>query len=77
MWRIIVGLFALGIAVFGGIGRVVEVEAAVSRCHVALNADVMGLKRPIDCRGQPSGPWVWPTPDDGAPEPHVDVDVNY
>jgi hypothetical protein len=91
MRRITVGLITLGLGVFGDLGRPAE-AGSVSRCTVsadvnlmpgvgarssaATNSDERG-SRPVDCRGRPSGPWAWPTPDDLIPQPDVDVDLNF
>ena len=90
MRRITVGLIALGFGVMGGLARPAE-AGSVSRCTVSADVDLMpGVapggtaetnsdepgRRPVDCRGRPSGPWAWPTPDD-IPQPDVDVDLNF
>ena len=79
MRRITVGLIALGFGVFGGLARPAE-AGSVNRCTISADVDLMpGVaagKRPVDCRGRPSGPWAWPTPDD-LPQPDVDVDLTF
>ena len=79
MRRITVGLIALGLVIFGGLARPAEAGSA-SRCTISADVDLMtgpsAGKQPVDCRGRPSGPWAWPTPDD-IPQPDVDVDLNF
>ena len=90
MRRIIVGLIALGFGVVGGLAHPAE-AGSVNRCTISADVDLMPRvgaggnaetdseepgNRPVDCRGRPSGPWAWPTPED-IPQPDADVDLNF
>jgi hypothetical protein len=69
MRRTTIGLIALALAGFGSLLKPANAVAA-SHCNVSVRSD-----RPVECKGDHSGPWAWPTPDELVPAPQVDVDL--